>query len=59
MDRLFHNNEKDGYDTIEWIAQEAWCNGKVSMAGYSAPGITTFLAAGKPAPISKPPFQRP
>lgn len=25
----------DGYDFIEWVAQESWCNGKVSMFGNS------------------------
>jgi uncharacterized protein len=26
---------KDGYDLIEWIAQQPWCNGNVGMTGYS------------------------
>jgi predicted acyl esterase len=25
----------DGYDLIEWIAQQPWCNGNVGMLGYS------------------------
>ena len=27
---------KDCYDIIEWIAQQPWCDGNVSMIGYSA-----------------------
>jgi putative CocE/NonD family hydrolase len=26
---------RDGYDTIEWIAEQKWCNGSVGMAGNS------------------------
>ncbi len=37
---------QDGYDTIEWIANQSWCNGKVGMYGASARGITTYRAAG-------------
>lgn len=37
---------QDGYDTIDWIVQQPWCNGKVAMIGGSATGITTLRAAG-------------
>lgn len=30
---------QDGYDTVEWIAGQPWCNGKVGAFGISAPGI--------------------
>ncbi len=26
---------RDGYDLVEWIAQQPWCDGNVSMMGYS------------------------
>ena len=26
---------RDGYDLIEWIAKQDWCNGRVTMAGNS------------------------
>jgi putative CocE/NonD family hydrolase len=26
---------RDGYDLIEWIAQQPWCDGNVGMIGYS------------------------
>jgi putative CocE/NonD family hydrolase len=42
---------RDGYDTIEWIAEQAWCNGcKIGMTGASALGITTYLTAGQRPP---------
>lgn len=40
---------EDGYDTIEWIASQAWSNGKVGMAGNSWLTVSQwFIAAEKP-----------
>ncbi|KIW16358.1 hypothetical protein PV08_06409 [Exophiala spinifera] len=43
---------KDGYDTIEWIAKQEWCNGSVATVGNSWLGISQwyalFTAAEKP-----------
>ncbi|MCD6352519.1 MAG: CocE/NonD family hydrolase, partial [Armatimonadetes bacterium] len=36
---------RDGYDTVEWIASQPWCNGKVATYGGSAMGITQYLMA--------------
>jgi predicted acyl esterase len=41
---------QDGYDTIEWIAEQPWCNGKVGTAGGSAGGITQVMTAGVAPP---------
>jgi predicted acyl esterase len=41
---------QDGYDTVEWIAKQPWCNGKVGTWGKSAPGITQILMAGSAPP---------
>lgn len=30
---FFHNEPEDGYDAIEWLATQDWCNGKVGMVG--------------------------
>jgi predicted acyl esterase len=39
----------DGYDTIEWIAQQDWSNGKVGMHGASWLAIAEwFIAATRP-----------
>ncbi len=35
----------DGRDTVEWIAQQPWCDGRVVMAGSSYLGITQWWAA--------------
>ena len=40
---------RDGYDTVEWIAQLPWCDGNVVTWGGSALGITqTMLAPSRP-----------
>lgn len=41
---------QDGYDTIEWLASQSWCDGKVGTFGGSALGITQYLAAGASPP---------
>ena len=41
---------RDGYETIEWIAGQEWCNGKVGMFGGSALAIPQYLAAGANPP---------
>lgn len=35
----------DGYDTIEWIAGQPWCDGHVGMTGASASAIYCYQAA--------------
>lgn len=35
----------DGYDTVEWIAQQPWCDGSVGMMGLSYFGFTQLAAA--------------
>jgi predicted acyl esterase len=41
----FMSDHMDGYDTVEWIAAQPWCDGNVGMVGTSAPGITGIMAA--------------
>ena len=36
----------DGPDTIAWIANQSWCNGKIATIGPSALGIDQYLTAG-------------
>jgi uncharacterized protein len=50
-DRVYFDDAEEGFDTIDWIAAQPWCNGRVGIAGSSA-GATTALAAastGHPA----------
>ncbi len=53
LDRLFYDDISDGYDTLDWIAAQDWCDGNIGVTGYSAPGITAFMAAGEPHPNLK------
>ena len=46
----FVNEANDGYDSVEWVASQSWCSGKVGMWGSSYVGATQWLAA-----TSKPP----
>lgn len=42
-------NGNDGYDVIEWIAEQPWSNGKVGMSGVSWLGVSQyFVAAANP-----------
>jgi uncharacterized protein len=44
---------EDGYDIVEWIAQQSWCNGKVSMAGNSYLAQTQwFVGTQKPPSLA-------
>lgn len=47
----FHHDMEDGYDLIEWISQQSWCNGKVAMFGISRSAYSQWGAAesGHPA----------
>jgi len=41
---------QDGYDAIEWIADQWWSNGDIGMIGASAHGMTQYYAAGAQPP---------
>ena len=41
---------RDGYDFIEWIAKQPWCNGKVSMSGTSALAMAQWYIAAQCPP---------
>ena len=46
IDTVFRDDHTDGYDTLEWIMQQNWSNGKVATIGGSATGIVQYLMAG-------------
>lgn len=50
VDQPFEVDMPDGYDTVEWIAEQPWSNGKTGIFGTSAPGITSNLAAAAAPP---------
>jgi len=37
---------KDGYDTLKWITEQSWCNGKIATLGGSAEGLVQYFMAG-------------
>ncbi len=46
----FVNEKEDGYDTIEWLAAQPWCTGKVGMIGGSYLGWVQWWAASQNPP---------
>jgi len=50
---LFVNEQNDGYDTIEWIVNQPWSNGKVAMWGISYFGFTQWAAVASQHPALK------
>ena len=41
----FVSEKNDGYDTLEWINQQPWFNGRAGMFGCSYVGYTQYTAA--------------
>ena len=48
----FVNEIDDGYDSVEWVAGQPWCDGKVGMYGSSYVGATQWLAAKSQAAVA-------
>lgn len=46
----YRNEKKDGYDVIEWVAQQPYCNGKIGTYGGSYPGIVQWQAMSEVPP---------
>jgi len=44
---------RDGYDLIEWIAEQPWCNGNVGMVGMSNFATAQYLIAAQQPPQLK------
>jgi len=49
----FKTAGNDGYDTVEWIADQAWCDGNVGTFGPSAMGIAQLLTGATQPPHLK------
>ena len=54
IDRIFTTDGdgdlKDGYDTMAWVVDQEWSNGKIGTAGASALGIAQYMAASADPP---------
>ncbi len=42
--------QQDGYDLVEWAAQQPWCNGNVGMMGDSYFAMIQYLVAAQQPP---------
>ena len=49
-DRVYADDAADGHDTLDWMADQAWCNRMIGMSGSSAGATTTFAAASQRHP---------
>ena len=49
----FRDDPNDAFDTIEWLAKQPWCDGKIGMIGGSYVGYTQLAAA-----LARPPHLR-
>lgn len=50
---LTAKEQEDGYDLVEWIANQPWCNGNVGMLGISYFAMTQYLVAAQKPPHLK------
>lgn len=46
-------HKTDGYDLVQWIAEQSWCNGNVGTYGLSYMGWTTWWTASQAPPALK------
>ncbi len=44
-DEYLPQEQEDGFDAIEWLAAQPWCNGNVGMWGTSYAGFTSIQVA--------------
>lgn len=44
-DEYMQIETQDGYDAVEWLASQEWCNGNVGMFGSSYGGFTSYQVA--------------
>merc|ERR1712096_73626 len=46
----YNSEGQDGFDAIEWLGKQSWCNGRIGMWGSSYVGATQWQAAGEHPP---------
>ena len=52
-DPFSHKHKTDGYDLVQWIADQPWCNGNVGTYGLSYMGWTQWWTASQSPPALK------
>jgi putative CocE/NonD family hydrolase len=50
IDEYTLQEQLDGYDAVEWLAQQPWCDGHVNMMGISYGGFTALQVAAHNPP---------
>jgi putative CocE/NonD family hydrolase len=45
LDEYTARETQDGYEAVEWLASQPWCNGKIGMWGISYGGFTSIQVA--------------
>ena len=50
---MFRTDHEDGYDCLDWISSQSWCNGDIAMYGSSFQGATQWLVAPEQHPNLK------
>jgi uncharacterized protein len=53
MDEYTEAETLDGHDTVEWLAAQPWCTGRVGMWGLSYGGFTSIQVAATRPPSLK------
>ena len=46
----YRQEGRDGFDTVEWLADLPWCNGRIAGSGLSYPGAVQWLTAVEAPP---------
>jgi hypothetical protein len=49
-DEYTEREQRDGYEAIEWMAQQPWCTGRIGMFGISYGGFTAVQVAALAPP---------
>ncbi|MBG7610160.1 MAG: CocE/NonD family hydrolase [Anaerolineae bacterium] len=50
VDEYTRQEQLDGYDAVEWLAEQPWCDGHVNMMGISYGGFTALQVAAHNPP---------
>ncbi|MGE4062103.1 MAG: CocE/NonD family hydrolase [Rhodospirillaceae bacterium] len=50
---ISEHHPRDGHDVVEWMAKQAWSNGRVGMMGFSFVGWTQWWTAREHPPALK------
>jgi putative CocE/NonD family hydrolase len=50
FDEYTEREQRDGYEAIEWLAEQPWCSGRIGMIGISYGGFTAVQVAALAPP---------